>query len=630
MKKYIWAFPGMGKSHINNERIADVDCEQFKYVFPDGVPGELHKSGVWEGVLQNPEYPENYFRHIESLDADTVLLNCHISLLERFDKDSVLVVYPCEDLIVEYLERYKARGDNQSFVSYMAEEAEGMVRHIDSLDFKKYKVFKRNTYLSDLFERNDFKVKVMTRNELTEQLQRAIDLKVIDVDSVPGTIVCDVKFAEEGALDRRLESVPGPESVASVWANGVLEGNWSLDIDQLFKACSLREAEIEQEKIMSERRGGLSREELEDKIMQGIVNGALSISHGQIAPYSYGYEVEFFGGGAGDAGRNRWECYCDLFEVPKTIAQKIEQGSQNKKTFSNAEPAPFNVKAFLSRIEHAETTKITSFTPEKDSTLQRAKNSYTYPFRNTIANLGDVHKGNGLDGIATGAFGGDYSSLTTNSQNVLVQTVVFLKGFCLDFLEGSHIYKDDIVDYLKRHGTDISTPEKLQEWIKSNPEKCGKKENRVVKQQLNEGHELYAQAYCNFIELKAIIEKHTGSLKELCDKLNGRDYDGFFFDVSFGSLDATISCKEGKIEINDRHIGIWNASKTAWVEENVSLEYLKDTCEEIGYSIAALEAKALDKSKDGVLSLDEQISKCEAQKEAADPISQALERGEFR
>lgn len=604
MKKYIWGFPGIGKSNINNEKIVDADCEQFKYIFPDGFDGSLHRSGGWEGVLPNPEYPENYFKFVEGLEAEIVLLNCHIGLLERFDKERVLLVYPCEELIVEYLERYRTRGDNKSFVSYMAKEAPGMIRAYDASDFKKYKVFKRDTYLSDLFERNDFKVKVMTKKELTEQLQRAIDLGVLNVDLENNVLLCDLKFAKD----------PNPELKkhgANTWAHLVLEGKYELDIEQLLMVCLKREAELEKEKVMLERRGGLSREELEDKIMQGIVNGTLSIYHGQIAPYSYGYEVVFVGGGAGDSGRNRWECYCDLFEVPKTIAQKIEENSQDKRTYSNADPVPLNIKGFLTRIDNAETTKITSFTPEKDSTLQRTKNSYTYPFRNSIATIGDVHKGNGLDGIATGAFGGGYSSMTTNAQNELVQTLVFLKGFCLDCLDKlpSRSAKENVISYLKKHGIDISTPEKLKDWIKANPEKCGKEENRVVKEYFNSQHQLYAQAYCNFVELKSIVDKHNGSFEELCDKLNGRNLDREFFDVSFGALDATISCKNGSVELNDRHIGIWDSSRTAWIEENVSLEYLKETCKEIGYDIAGLESKA--RAKD-MPSLDQIISAAQA------------------
>jgi len=608
MKKYIWGFPGLGKSYINNEKIVDADCEQFKYIFPNGVPDNLHKSGEWEGVLNNPEYPENYFKYVESLDADIVLLNCHISLLERFDKDRVLLVYPCEELITEYLERYKHRGDNRSFVSYMAEESEGMIRYIDSLDYKKYKVFKNNTYLSDLFERNDFKVKVMTRKELTEQLQRAIDLNVLDLN-FDGDIVCDVSKATAANFSSQVYN-------ASELAENVLNGGYGLDIDQLNKVCAERETQIEKEKVLIERRGGLAREELEDKIMQGIVNGALGIRYAQIAPYSHGYEVTF--GGEGAVGstwkfKNRWECYCDLFEIPEKIVEKIENDRQNGRVFGDDAQA-FNVQEMITAIDEMEGKQITSFTPEKNTDFKR----WNYPYNNgSVASVMDVHAGKGLDGIVAHHYHGTYSTITPARQNQLVEALVCLKGFCLDCISSLDVGSGEhqkIAEYLKKHGTDITTQEKLNEWIKANPEKCGKEENRVMKQQFNAGHELYAQAYCEFIELKTIVDKHTGSFEELCDKLGGRDFDGDFFDVSFGSLDATVSCRDGKFVLNDGHIGVWNAAKTAWVEENVSFEYLKNTCAEIGYSIDALEAKALDKSKDGILSLDEQISASAAQK----------------
>lgn len=628
MKKYIWGFPGMGKSYINNEKIVDVDCEQFKYIFPNGVPDNLHRSGEWEGVLRNPEYPENYFKYIESLGADIVLLNCHISLLERLDKERVLLVYPCGELFTEYRKRYKDRGDNESFISYMTAEFEGMIQHIDSLNYKKYKVFSENTYLSDLFERNDFKVKIMTRDEITKHLQRAIDLNVLDLN-FDGDIVCDISKATAANFSSQVYN-------ASDLAEDVLNGVYGLDIDQLNKVCAEREAQIEKEKVFTERRGGLSREELEDKIMQGIVNGALGIRYAEIAPYSHGYEVTF--GSDGPVGstwkfKNRWECYCSLFEIPGKIVSMIENDRQDNEVFGE-KTKPLDIQELLRAVDEMEGKQITSFTPEKDTNFER----HNYPHNiGSVASVMDVHAGKGLDGIVQHHYHGTYSTMTPGKQNELVESLVFLKGFCLDYFyeqnlrKHNGIYSDDckgIVEYLKKHGTDISTPEKLQEWIKANPEKCGKEENRALS--LEKQRELYAQAYCEFIELKSIVDTYTGSLEKLCDKLGGRDFDGDFFDVSFGSLDATISCRDGKFVLNDGHIGIWNASKTAWVEENVSLEYLKDTCEEIGYSIDALEAKALDKSKDEISSLDEQIAKCEAQKEPADPISKALERGEFR
>lgn len=460
MKKYIWGFPGLGKSYINNESIVDADCEQFKYIFSNGVPDNLHKSGELDGVLRNPEYPENYFKYIESLDADIVLLNCHINLLERLDKERVLLVYPSEALIPEYLERYQDRGDNPFFIYYMTEEASGMIQHIDRLDYKKYKVFKENTYLSDLFERNDFKVKVMTRAELTEQLQRAMDLGVLKAADDIKAIIFNDAFATVSHSDDPIYKL-GPETLAHL----VLEGEYTLNIERLLMVCMQREAQIEKEKVFADRRGGLTREELEDKIMQGIVNGALSVYHGQIAPYSYGYAVSI--------GDNTWHCYCDFFEIPGKIASSIENGDRG-----NA----FDVNQMLAVVAGMDEKQITKFVPEKETDFVRW-GSRGYGSRGSIATVRDVHAGKGFDGIVQHHYHGDYSSITTVSQNNLVETLVYMKGFCLDCLSGLDIGPDGrqkVVEYLKKHGTDVSTQEKLSEWIKANPEKCGKEENRKL------------------------------------------------------------------------------------------------------------------------------------------------------
>lgn len=614
MKKYIWGFPGLGKSYINNEKMVDADCEQFKYIFPNGVPDNLHKSGEWEGVLRNPEYPENYFKHIESLDADIVLLNCHISLLEQFDKDSVLLVYPCEALIPEYLKRYKARGDNQSFISYMAEEAGGMIRAINDSDSKKYQVFSENTYLSDLFERNDFKVKIMTKKEITESLQKAIDLNVLDLN-FNGDIVCDISLATKVNHSSQVHN-------AVDLTEDVLNGAYNLDIDQLNKVCAEREAQIEKEKVMSDRRGGLSREELEDKIMQGIVNGALGIRYSQIAPYSHGYEVTF--GGDGPVGsthkfKNRWECYCSLFEIPGKIVTKIENDSQSNEVFGD-KTKPLDIQELLRAVDEMEGKQIASFVPEKDTNFER----HNYPYNiGSVASVMDVHAGKGLDGIVQHHYHGTYSTMTPGKQNELVESLVFLKGFCLDYFyeqnlrKHNGIYSDDckgIVEYLKKHGTDITTQEKLNAWIKANPEKCGKEENRIVKQHFNSGHELYAQAYCDFIQLKSVVENYKGSFDELCKELGGDRFDDNTFRLEYGVLATTIGRDDNKLFLCESVIGVWDEAHGEFLDDCISFKQLKETCKEIGYEIQALEAKALDKSKDKPLSLDEQISLSAAQK----------------
>ena len=220
---------------------------------------------------------------------------------------------------------------------------------------------------------------------------------------------------------------------------------------------------MEQEKLLQDRRGGLSHEELSSKIMEGIVNGALNIRHCEAEPYSYGYEVSFH---SDKHGTSRcWRCYCSLPNVAEQITHSIETTE-----------SPVNISALLEKIASAERDKITSFVPECDSGLE-SRGCHT----GHVANAQDVHQGIALDGIILGHFQGDYSSITTGTQNDTVRALVALNGFCLDCVHKlpSRPLYDFVVGYLKDHGTDISTPEKLNAWIRANPDKCGLPQNRV-------------------------------------------------------------------------------------------------------------------------------------------------------
>ena len=193
------------------------------------------------------------------------------------------------------------------------------------------------------------------------------------------------------------------------------------------------------------------------------MNGALSIWHTEVAPYSMGYEVTF------RPAENRvtysWACYCSFFDVAEQITQKIE----------NAMPQ-VDVSTLLAGIAWAVQNYISSFVLETDSGLQ-PRGYYT----GHVANVRDVHQGIALDGIILGHFQGDYSSMTTGTQNDIVRALVALKGFCLDCIHRlpSRPLIKFAIAYLKDHGTDISTPEKLNVWIKENPDKCALPENRV-------------------------------------------------------------------------------------------------------------------------------------------------------
>ena len=605
MKRYIWAFPGLGKSSlaISGLSVDDADSERFKFAGVDF--DSLHGSAEDASLVRDEAYPLNYLGYIQASGADMVLLNCHISLLEQLNRDDVLLVYPDMSLIPEYLQRYKDRGDHPSFVSYMEDEAVGIIRYIENSDFQKYRVKEPNIYLRDLFERNDFKVKVMNRAELTEHLQKAKDLDILGVSEDGRGLLCGTQFLNDA-------SVYG--IAAEQLADDVFNGKYELDIDLLVQVCEKREAAIVKEKLLSERRGGLSREALADKIMQGIVNGALGIEYDQIAPYSHGYEVTF--GGSGPIGstrdfKNRWECYCGFFDVPAKIVDKIEEDRQNGRVFGkNVEP--FDIHEMLQAIDDMESRQISGFTPEKETNFERW-GARGYGSRGSVATVMDVHAGKGLDGIVQHHYHGDYASMTPSRQNSLVETLVFMKGFCLDCLgalDAGLQEQRKVIDYLRKHGTDISTPAKLREWVRQNPEKCGYQQNRDYYVPIERAKQVYEHAYCDFIKLKSLADSHSGSLESfsVANEIDGHWYEDVF-ECDFGVLYVKLfEDKDGSIAAADDGIDIWDPERDKFLAEGVCFEFVKRKCQELGLDLKELEVKALANISDNRASLDEQIA----------------------
>lgn len=434
---YIWGFPGIGKSSIpKSPDILDADCRLFQ--FAGAGPKVLHSAARSTGTIPDPAYPQNYLGHIRSANSGYILLNCHISLLRQLPNENLLLIYPDISLKDAYLRRYQDRGDNESFISYMDESFAGIVHAIESYPCRKLRITDEHTYLTDILKGDFLMNEFMTKRDLCALLNEGVRYDLLGPEVT-------------GDYDR-VEDI----------AQAIFEGKVELDFGDLRKKVEACEKAAETERVATARRGGLTREELADKLMQGIVNGALSIYHGQIAPYSYGYEVKC-------EGVCRWECYCKLEEVPAKLVDFIEKGI----------PLVIDdMGPFLSGIDKAEEMRIISFTPESESTLRRSRMPYE---RGSVATVKDVHKGNGLDGIVQHHYHGDYGTITTGAQNDLVETLVYMNGFCLDHLPNNFCgeHRDFIIGYLQRHGTDITTPEKLSAWIKNNPDKCALPANRA-------------------------------------------------------------------------------------------------------------------------------------------------------
>ena len=454
-KVYIWGFPGIGKSSVRSSlSVVDADCKLFQFDLSKEEDTRLHREEGWGSVASQTDFPRNYLEYVQNVDADIVLLNCHPSFFKDFDQERLLLVYPSPELKDEYLLRYRSRGDHPSFISHMEESFEDIIACVQQAPFRKYEITQHDVTLQNLLDGGILMSQFITKKELTELIAESVLLGVYMPDDVYSSCT--------------------PAELAQL----MFDGEVPLELDILQESLHAKKAEMEKERMIRERRGGLTHEELRDKILQGIVNGTFSIYHGEIAPYSHGFEVKY----PNDYKfyTNRWECYCSFEAVSEAITQKIEGDFQNNQVFSGTKVQPVDIKKILEDIEAHEKSKITSFVEEAKSGLER-RGRYT----GHVANLKDVHSGLALDGIILGHFQGDYSSITTSSQNDLMRTLVALKGFCLDAVDRLGVHNRElVVVYLKKHGTDISTPEKLKEWINANPDKCALPENRDRKPSL--------------------------------------------------------------------------------------------------------------------------------------------------
>ena len=149
--KLVLGFPGVGKTIYytqNKNRIKVLDSDSS--TFP--------KEG----------FPSNYMNHILSNIGkyDIIFISTHevvrmaLKKLDIFSNDKVdevYLVYPDISLKDVYLERYKARGNDEKFIKILDVMFENWIDELEneSSKFKKFVIKEDDMYVSDL---SDFKI----------------------------------------------------------------------------------------------------------------------------------------------------------------------------------------------------------------------------------------------------------------------------------------------------------------------------------------------------------------------------------------------------------------------------------------------------------------------------------------
>lgn len=146
MKKtvVVCGFPGVGKSFIvNSSHVDAVDSDSSSYSWTE--PG-----------VRNPEFPDNYIKHIEESigQHDFIFVSSHQVVRDALDEKGIhhFVVVPKVEDKDSYIKRYRQRGNEASFVSMMEENFESFVESIEDTRNGKVVTLETGYFLADILD----------------------------------------------------------------------------------------------------------------------------------------------------------------------------------------------------------------------------------------------------------------------------------------------------------------------------------------------------------------------------------------------------------------------------------------------------------------------------------------------
>lgn len=131
----ISAFPGCGKSycfnHYNGEdlKILDSDSSQFSWIKDEN--GNNTKE-------RNPEFPDNYIRHIKENigKVDIIFVSSHKIVRDALLENNIrtILIYPYKHCKDEWIERFRKRGNNEKFITFISDNWDNFIDEMDAID----------------------------------------------------------------------------------------------------------------------------------------------------------------------------------------------------------------------------------------------------------------------------------------------------------------------------------------------------------------------------------------------------------------------------------------------------------------------------------------------------------------
>lgn len=163
-KILVMAYMGTGKTELANryESVIDFDFQDYKYIYDESIrhlPLEQRK-GSTNLRKENPDYPQNFIQDaIQELNLGKIVISPFIEHVykaydsldfrKNVDNIRIILVFPREDNFLEYVERFKKRGNNEEFIERRRVEFPSLVTLFNEASEYEKILIKPGQYLED-------------------------------------------------------------------------------------------------------------------------------------------------------------------------------------------------------------------------------------------------------------------------------------------------------------------------------------------------------------------------------------------------------------------------------------------------------------------------------------------------
>ncbi len=166
-KLLIMAYMGTGKTELEKqyENVVDFDFQDYKYIYDASIrhlPLELRK-GSTDLRTENSFYPQNFLKDaVLLLNEGKIVVSPFIDhvfhaydsfrIQDKVENLRVLLVAPRRDNFLEYVERFKSRGNSDAFILRREKEFSSLIDLFEQAEGYEKVVMKPGQYLNEAIE----------------------------------------------------------------------------------------------------------------------------------------------------------------------------------------------------------------------------------------------------------------------------------------------------------------------------------------------------------------------------------------------------------------------------------------------------------------------------------------------